>query len=129
MSVRLKKSKAVMAATTLCNGRPGDLGRTADESYMKVVWSGIVYENTPDITYPELRKLAGVRSTSHAGVHGWIERWRQLDWRIRHAWLLLAEALGDNGFSVRSYQMDMAQMRRELIAERATFRRSNGSKA
>ena len=123
MSVGKKKLDAYKAATTITGQLPGDMGRSAEETYLKIIWCGIVFENTPGMTFPELMRISGHKTNSHSGVHGWIEKWRQMDWRVRHAWLLYAESLANHSFNVRNYQIDIDKMRMESLAEAAVSRR------
>lgn len=87
-----KRADVFRAAYLVIGDLPADMGRTNDESYRKVVWTGIVMENLPDIGLPEASERAGMLRTRHSAVHDWLKKWRDLPWRVRHGWLMMAEA-------------------------------------
>tara|TARA_Y100001973_G_scaffold103647_1_gene171378 strand:+ start:1916 stop:2239 length:324 start_codon:yes stop_codon:yes gene_type:complete len=98
----------------LAEGVPADLGRTAAESYRKVIWTGIVMENLPGTTLPECSEMAGLSRANHSSAFDWLAKWRLLDWRVRHGWLVLAESMmqGEE-WNTRKFYLHIEDLRRE----------------
>ena len=80
------------SARKVIGATPGELGRSWDDSYRKVVWTGIVMENLPDICYAEVTERAGMSGTRHSSTHDWFAKWKEFPWRVRHGWLMMAES-------------------------------------
>lgn len=63
--------------------------RTAFNRHAFVVQTGIIIETAR--IQPSTPELAMHFGTSHATVLDWMRRWREMPWRDRHGWLMLAE--------------------------------------
>ena len=80
------------AATRVVGARPGQLSKSKTDVYLKRVWCGVIWENLPETTYPSLSMEAGLKSDHHSSCHNMIAKWKEFDWKVRHAWLMLADA-------------------------------------
>lgn len=77
------------------------LTRSGEDQDLKVVWFGIVWENT----FSQERELIGIAkalgSDSHSTFFEFKRRWEGLDWRCRYGWLVLFEGFRSNGTPIR----------------------------
>tara|TARA_R100001510_G_C7653796_1_gene212229 strand:+ start:1412 stop:1753 length:342 start_codon:yes stop_codon:yes gene_type:complete len=82
--------KAASLASTILDGNPGGWDNTRLGHHLKLIWFGMVWENSQDDL--SLKRLADhLGHTNHSTVYGWREAWRSMDWRSRHGWLIVFE--------------------------------------
>jgi hypothetical protein len=99
------------AATKVVGGNLSQYGKTADGVYLRRVWVGIVKENCPDLAYKNIVGLAGL-DVSHSTIHQLFAKWQELPWRVRHGWLMMAEAAvqGDIDWSPSAWHQELHEL-------------------
>jgi hypothetical protein len=77
------------------------MSRSTEDQELKIVWTGVVWENL----FAHERELMGIANeislSGHSSVFEWRKRWYEMDWRIRHGWLVLFEGFRSTGIPVR----------------------------
>ena len=81
----------VKIANRLLGCSPGEMTNSPEHTLLKVVWIGIVTENCPYMTCPDLAKHAKYRS--HSNIVSLRQQWFEMKWKDRHGWLLMAEMM------------------------------------
>ena len=84
------------AATKVVGGNLSQYGKTPDGVHLRRVWVGIVKENCPELPYKDVVGLAGL-DVSHSTIHQLFAKWQEFPWRVRHGWLMMAEAAVQSG--------------------------------
>lgn len=85
----MSMAKAIRSAERVC---PIDheIGmRTEKNRHAFIVQTGIIMETSK--IQPSTVELARHFGTSHSTILNWIKWWREMPWRERHGWLMLAE--------------------------------------
>ena len=83
--------KYVEIANRLVGRSPGDMTNSPANTVLKIVWIGILTENCPYMTCPDLSYHAGYKS--HSNIVTLRQRWYEFSWKDRHGWLMLAEMM------------------------------------
>tara|TARA_R100000654_G_scaffold61052_1_gene87931 strand:- start:1496 stop:1915 length:420 start_codon:yes stop_codon:yes gene_type:complete len=83
--------KYVKIATRLTGRTPGEMTNSSANTVLKSIWIGIVTENCPYMTCPDLAHHAKYKS--HSNIVSLRQRWYELTWKDRHGWLMLAEMM------------------------------------
>tara|TARA_R110000803_G_scaffold16114_7_gene44281 strand:- start:9724 stop:10146 length:423 start_codon:yes stop_codon:yes gene_type:complete len=78
-------------ATKFLEGSPADWNNSRLGQSLKIIWTGLVWENTIE----DQRQLSSIakycNSPAHSSVFEWRRRWFELGWRERHGYLVLFE--------------------------------------
>ena len=88
------RAKWAEAVTEAVGAKPGEFkDRSVVAAHAKAVWYGLLDEYEPKITLIEMTKFAGDSGDTHTTAWSAIRRWRELPWRERYGWLLMADSL------------------------------------
>ena len=119
-----RRRDAVSAATEIAGGVPGEMTRSRQDIYMKIVWTGIILENAPDLSLAGMAAHAGLDDKHHSSVFEWVGKWRLLPWRVRHGWLMMAESVGSQDVWKGPYELsrELNRMCEESRADHGGFR-------
>ena len=79
------------AATKVVGGNLSEYGKTHEGVHLRRVWVGIVKENCPEVTYLHVVKLGNL-DVAHSTIHQLFSKWQEFPWRVRHGWLMMADA-------------------------------------
>ena len=83
----MRKKHWIIDAVNQWIGIPGENKRfwTEDIMRQKFVWAGIILEFVPDMTHPDLAKIAKVKT--HTTISQWLQGWKSLPVQVRHSWI------------------------------------------
>ena len=83
----MRKKHWIIDAVNQWIGIPGENKRlmTEDIVRQKFVWAGIILEFVPDMTHPDLAKIAKVKT--HTSIGQWLKGWKSLPVQVRHSWI------------------------------------------
>ena len=98
---RISLKQTVIEATEFLGATPKDMTRAFEEQDLKIIWTGIVWENA--FSHEKcLKQIANAISmNNHSSVFEWKRRWFEMDWRLRHGWLVLFEGYRATGIPIR----------------------------
>jgi hypothetical protein len=84
--------KAIQTASRVLEGNPNCWDRNSLGHELKVIWYGMVWENTHTSSRNAREIALWLGHDTHTTVFGWKTCWYKLDWRTRHGWLLVFES-------------------------------------
>jgi hypothetical protein len=104
-------------ASEFIGAPPTNMGRTNIEIDLKRIWWGCVWENVPvhDRNLKLIASLLGL--ANHSTCHEWNRQWLQLDWKVRHGWLVLFEGFRGFGTPIREGIRDIDEFVSENFDE------------
>lgn len=78
-------------ATKFLDGHPSTWEQTKLGTHLKVIWTGIIWENVNAVqrSYAAIAEEGNMKH--HSTVFEWVNRWFELPWGTRHAYLVLFE--------------------------------------
>ena len=79
------------AATKVVGSNIQRLGKRKDDVFLRRVWVGILKENCPDLSFRDITTLGGA-DCAHSTALYLFRGWKEMPWRSRHGWLMMAEA-------------------------------------